>query len=204
MEFKIRPYHPSDLCALYRICLLTGDNGKDATAQYRDPELLGHYYAGPYGVYEPDLCFVLTADGDPCGYILGARDSRAFGERLEQEWFPTLRERYPMPADEDDSPDAHMIRAIHRGYSISPEAEAYPAHLHIDLLPVAQHQGMGSKMMRAFLDRLRELHIPAVHLGVGIENRHAVAFYARAGFHIIQQYPWGILYGMFLEQGGRE
>jgi hypothetical protein len=25
MPFTIRPYHPSDLVALYRVCLLTGD-----------------------------------------------------------------------------------------------------------------------------------------------------------------------------------
>jgi hypothetical protein len=65
MAFAIRPYHPSDLPALYRICLLTGDSGADASQLYRDPELLGHFYAAPYAVLEPDLCFVLTHDGSP-------------------------------------------------------------------------------------------------------------------------------------------
>ena len=57
MDFAIRPYHPSDLCALYRVCLLTGDSGQDASQLYRDPELLGHIYVAPYAVFEPDLCF---------------------------------------------------------------------------------------------------------------------------------------------------
>ena len=57
--FTIRPYHPEDLDGLYDICLKTGDTGEDATGLYDDPKLLGHLYAAPYAVLEPDLTFVL-------------------------------------------------------------------------------------------------------------------------------------------------
>ena len=63
MEFKIRPYHPSDLSRLYDICVQTGDCGRDVTHDYPDPDLFGQFYAAPYAVLEPDLCFVLTGDG---------------------------------------------------------------------------------------------------------------------------------------------
>ena len=86
MAFTIRPYHPSDLVALYRVCLQTGDSGKDARHLCRDEELLGHCYVAPYAVLEPDLCFVLLDDGAPCGYVLGTRDSPAFRIQTEQEW----------------------------------------------------------------------------------------------------------------------
>ena len=199
MTFSIRPYHASDLCALYRICLLTGDGGSDAAPLYRDGELLGHYYVAPYAVFEPDVCFTLTQDGVPCGYMLGARDSAAFSARCERDWFPTLRERYSLPPAEDASADAGMIRAIHRGYHPHPEAAAYPAHLHIDLLPIAQGQGWGRKLMETFLDRLRALSVPAVHLGVSARNTRAIAFYERIGFHLIQAYPGWSAYGMHLK-----
>ena len=39
--FEIRPYHPTDLTALYRICLGTGDSGQDAAHLYRDPDVIG-------------------------------------------------------------------------------------------------------------------------------------------------------------------
>jgi ribosomal protein S18 acetylase RimI-like enzyme len=198
MAFAIRPYHPSDLPALYRICLLTGDSGADASQLYRDPELLGHFYAAPYAVLEPDLCFVLTHDGSPCGYVLGARDSDAFAERCDREWFPVLRERYPLPAPEDDSPDAHIIRLIHAGHRTHPDAAEYPAHLHIDLLPVAQGQGWGRALMQTFLDRLRVIGVPAVHLGVGMRNPGAIKFYERVGFQRIRTYESWIAFGMRL------
>src|SRR5512145_1630464 len=98
MNFKIRQYHPSDLCSVYHICVQTADSGADASHLYPDPELIGHYYAGPYAVLEPDLCFILTNEGVPCGYVLGTRDSDVFAQRCEAEWFPILRERYPLPA----------------------------------------------------------------------------------------------------------
>jgi ribosomal protein S18 acetylase RimI-like enzyme len=198
MALAIRPYHPSDLYALYRVCLLTGDSGKDASDHFRDPELLGHFYTAPYAVLEPDLCFVLTHDGAPCGYVLGARDSATFSARCESEWFPVLRQRYPLPDPGDTTEDAQMIRHIHEGYHPIAGLEGYPAHLHIDLLPVAQRQGWGSKVMETFLDRLRALEAPGVHLGVGKRNTGAIQFYQRVGFEKLHESTGGILFGMRL------
>ncbi|MFC2089017.1 GNAT family N-acetyltransferase, partial [Calditrichota bacterium] len=155
MEFKIRAYHPSDLSLLYRICLQTGDSGKDASRIYEDPDILGHFYAAPYAVLEPDITFILTCSQTPCGYILGTRDSEKFYEKCEREWFPILRKRYPLPDSDDNSPDARIIRLIHEGHKTNKDFTTYPAHLHIDLLPEGQGQGMGRKLIEAFINRLR-------------------------------------------------
>ncbi|HHY57541.1 MAG TPA: GNAT family N-acetyltransferase [Chloroflexi bacterium] len=199
MKFAIRPYHPSDFCALYTVCLKTGDSGQDATALFRDPELLGHLYVGPYVVAEPELCFTLTADGAPCGYVLGTRDSARFHAWCEQVWFPVLRQRYPLPSPDDDSADARLIRNIHAGDPPEPALTAYPAHLHIDLLPVAQGQGWGRRMIETLLNRLRELGAPGVHLGVGKRNTGAIQFYERVGFHRVLDADAWIAYGMKLD-----
>jgi ribosomal protein S18 acetylase RimI-like enzyme len=196
-DFRIRRYHPSDLPMLYRICLLTGDSGEDATKLYQDPDLLGHLYAAPYAVLGPELCFILTHSGQPCGYVLGTKNSVAFSERCEREWFPTLRERYPCPAEDNSSKDATLIRSIHRGYRDRANAD-YPAHLHIDLLPVAQGKGWGRKMTSVFLEKLRELDIPGVELGVGKRNLNAIGFYETVGFRRLEETETSFTYGMKL------
>ncbi len=201
MSFAIRPYHPSDLYMLYRICLLTGDAGNDASATYRDPELLGHLYSAPYGVLEPELAFVLTRDEAPVGYVLGARDTAAFAERCEREWFPLLRKRYPLPGDADQSPDAGRIRQIQRGHYASPALCAYPAHLHIDILPEGQGQGWGRKLIETLTSRMRELDVSAVHLGVAPTNHRAIAFYEAVGFHRVP--VDGVVFGMVLNGPAR-
>src|SRR5262245_16116909 len=87
----IRPHRPGDLEALYRICLLTGDDGQDATSLYNDPRLPGHFSAAPYGLFEPALAFVAQDTAGVGGYILGALDTPAFEQRLERTWWPHLR-----------------------------------------------------------------------------------------------------------------
>ena len=203
MQFAIRPYHPSDLYSLYQICLRTADSGQDATARFRDPELMGHIYAAPYAVAEPDLCFILTADGAPSGYVLGTRDSMAFHAWCEREWLPVLRARYPLPAPEDDSPDAEAVRLLHEGDPPHPDLAAYPAHLHIDLLPVGQGHGWGRRMIETLLTRMHALDVPAVHLGVGKRNTGAIRFYERVGFHRVIDADTWIAFGMRLE-GARD
>ena len=200
MEFNIRPYHPSDLVRLYRICLQTGKSGADASDLFDDPDLLGHIYAGPYAVLEPDLCFVLTHFGMPCGYILGTRDSAKFYARCETDWLPMIRERYPLPEPDDNSMQARIIRLVHEQPKPNDDFTSYPAHLHIDLLPEAQGKGLGRKLMQTFIDKLVELQVPAVHLQVGKTNTGAIKFYERVGFHRIKEYEKAIAFGRKLRQ----
>ncbi len=195
---EIRPYKSSDLDSMYSICLRTGDSGKDATDIYKDPKLLGHFYAAPYAVLEPELTFIVSSDGKPSGYILGTKDSEKFKLKSEETWFPNLREKYPLPSGDDITADANIIRLIHKGYILKKELANYPAHLHVDLLPSTQGKGVGKKIMQVFIDKLEELNIPALHLEVGKKNPGAIGFYKKMGFHQIVEYEHSIGFGMRL------
>jgi len=197
-KMEIRPYHPSDLDSLYNICLLTGDSGKDASHIYKDQWLLGHFYAAPYAVLEPDLTFIVSLNNKASGYILGTKNSGEFSKKCEIEWFPDLRKKYKYPSDSDTSPDASIIRLIHKGYSLKKELTDYPAHLHIDLLPSTQGKGLGRKMMNTFIHKLKELNVSALHLEVGKKNAGAIIFYKKMGFHIIAEYEHSIALGVNL------
>src|SRR5215469_4002551 len=98
---EIRPYRADDLEALYDICLKTGEAGQDATALYRDGRRLGHIYAAPYGVLEPESCFVVEDKEGVGGYIVGTRNTFAFEKRMEAEWWPALRTQIAEGGDDD-------------------------------------------------------------------------------------------------------
>ena len=68
-------------------------------------------------------------------------------------------------------------------FLVPPGAEAYPAHLHIDLLPEAQGFGWGRRLIHAQLDRLAAAGVGGVHLGMAPENARALGFYTHLGFH---------------------
>jgi ribosomal protein S18 acetylase RimI-like enzyme len=184
---RIRRYQPDDLDDLYRICLLTADNGRDATALFRDPRLPGHVYAAPYAVFEPSLALVAEDAAGVGGYIVAALDSRAFQERLEQDWWPALRARYPEPPPEVAEvlslPERHALHNIRHPWGTDDElARSYPSHLHINLTPRMQRRGIGRQLIVALVSGLRGQGSPGVHLMVGHANQRAAGFYRHVGF----------------------
>ena len=178
----IRPYQPGDLDALYAICLQTGDHGIDATGRYQDPRILGEIYAAPYALFEPDLAFVAEDAEGVAGYVIGTSDTRAFEARCEAQWWPRLRAIYPNPRrtpPADWTWDQKRAFQIHRPFAIPDGAvAAAPAHLHIDLLPRLQGQGLG----RAMLDTWLRAAGGRAHLGCDVANARAQRFYDAYGF----------------------
>ena len=182
MPSTLRPYHPSDLPGMYRVCLLTADAGADATALYRDPDLVGHVYLGPYPTSDPGLSFVVQDDEGIAGYIVGTADTAAFDAWADEHWWPVLRQRYPLRDDPRDGTADHLLAQRVHGLDRDEAPAGYPAHLHIDLLPRIQGQGWGRRLISAFTDELRRRGVPGVHLRVDERNLGARAFYTRLGF----------------------
>lgn len=187
-SYRLRHATPRDLPALYRVCLKTGDSGRDASALQDDPDLLGEFYVGPYVTLEPELAFALDSPHGPIGYLLGALDTVKFNERLEREWLPTLQK-----AHRDPGGDARIWRGsdwvrhiVHHPFLAVPAALApYPSHAHIDLLIEARGQGIGRHLMQTMMERLTELGSPGLHLQVSPKNEAAQEFYRGLGFETL-------------------
>lgn len=182
----IRPAKPGDEAAAYYVCLKTGDHGGDGEPFYRDdPDALGRIFVGPYLAFEPGLSLILEDAGGVCGYAFAAFDSRGFYERYDKEWRPALCAQFPVPAG--DAASWTRAQQAHHWYHhpdyFCPEPyEAYPSHLHIDLLERAQGRGHGRRMMERVMTMLAERGSPGVHLGVSSLNPRAIGFYERLGF----------------------
>lgn len=178
---SIRAYRPSDHDDVYEVCLRTAAAGADATGLYSSDALMSDVYAGPYLQIEPELAFVVDTGTRVSGYVIGTADTTRFVESYRERWLPRFAERYPRQAP---APQEQWL--VDAGYEpermLVPEVRAYPAHLHIDLLPELQGQGFGRVLIRTMLAALRERGAPALHLGLASENTSALAFYERLGF----------------------
>jgi ribosomal protein S18 acetylase RimI-like enzyme len=179
---SIRPVRPADREALFDICLKTADSGADGTALFSDPRLPGYVWAVPYATLEPDFAFVLTRDDHPIGYVIAAPDTAAFERRLETEWWPGVRR-----AVADLTPrlplDANALAHIMTPERHDPaRLDAYPAHLHINILPEAQSGGWGRRLIETELAALAKAGVRGVQLGVSPTNARARGFYAHVGF----------------------
>lgn len=190
---QIRPYLPSDRSDIADVCVRTGDGGADATGLFSSDGLLPDIYALPYVDHEPELAFVVDNGERAVGYILGTADTRAFARWFSTEWWPSVAGRYDGASDSDrgivasaGNPERMLVAA----------ADEYPAHLHIDLLPEAQGQGLGRQLVDTLAAALAARGIAGLHLVVGTDNTRAQAFYRRVGFDELASGPDGVVMGM--------
>jgi ribosomal protein S18 acetylase RimI-like enzyme len=181
----IRSYEPGDLPSLYDVCVRTADAGGDARHLYPDQDLMPTIFLAPYVALDPSLAFVVDDGSRAVGYVIGTADTPEFVRRWRSEWLPTVASRYPAPVS-TETPTDQMLALMHNPERmLVPELAAYPAHLHIDLLPDHQGKGLGRQLMTRLFGALAERGVPAVHLGMVTVNVGARKFYDRLGFHVI-------------------
>lgn len=195
----IRPYRSADRASLSDICVKTADAGRDATGLFDDDELWGLIFAIPYVERAPDLAWVVEADdGRVVGYIVAADDTDAFERWFRDDWWPQFAARFPRPA----APTTREHKTIEYAYARRPGRESnageYPAHLHIDLLPEAQGQGLGRRLLETLFAELRRRGVLGLHLGIDPVNRGAAKFYERIGMERLPAERGAITYGVRL------
>jgi ribosomal protein S18 acetylase RimI-like enzyme len=184
---RLRHFMPDDVDHLYRICLRTADNGQDATGLFQDPRTPGDVYVAPYVTFEPSLAFVAEDGAGVGGYIVAALDSQVFDRRLERDWWPGLRARYPeAPQDQASGislAERYARHDIHPPLGAPAEmVERFPSHLHVNLVPRMQGRGIGRRLVMTLISSLRDHGSPGVHLLIGHSNQRAIAFYRHIGF----------------------
>lgn len=197
---ELRPYRPDDLEALYDICLVTGDSGRDASPLHKDRKVIGHLYSAPYGVLEPEQVFVAEDEQGVAGYVVGTHDTDAFAAKLERDWWPALREYYAaIPATALTAADKMRIAAI-----TTPDTNpadivaAYPAHIHMNLLPRLRGQRVGTRLLQLWIDQAKAAGVSGIHLGANAGNAGGIAFWQAGGFKPVATIGRTAWFGMTL------
>ncbi len=179
----LRSATAADLPDLLRICLQTGDSGKDATHLHKLPELVGDIYVAPYVLHQPDFAYALIADNKVVGYLLGVLDTQAFENTLAQGYWSTTKAKYVQVDSEITASDQDLLKDLAKqGFSDPALIANYPSHLHIDILESHQSAGYGKAMIAYLLDELKTAGSTGVHLHMSSKNDRARAFYKKFGF----------------------
>lgn len=209
--YRIIPYEARFESDLVEICWETGLYGESlrGTGRFEDRWLFGLLFILPWlGRASRDQPRFVAVVADPSrsdgeravGYIVGATDTKAQDRLFARHYLPRIVARlflyswwrYPesfrqvlrfnrvwrQPADR--SGEAAATKASTHGYQ---------AHLHTDILPEYQGRGIGSALMKAFLDGLRARGVPGVQLGTSDRNLKALPFYKKMGFALVEESP---------------
>jgi ribosomal protein S18 acetylase RimI-like enzyme len=179
----LRTAKVTDLPDLLRVCLETGDSGKDATHLHKLPELVGDIYVAPYVIHEPDLAYALLSDKRVVGYLLGVLDTRAFESLLVDKYWPLAKAKYQHFKTEITDSDRELLKDLDKqGFSDESLTAKYPSHLHIDIVEAHQGAGYGKSMIAFLLEELKAAGSAGVHLHMSASNDRARGFYKKFGF----------------------
>lgn len=197
-EIAIRAAKSSDLADFYRVALLTGDSGSDATGMHLNDEMLGEVFVGPYVKLSLTSCFALVNGLDVIGYGLCVPDTKSFEAISAKNWWPQLQEKY-QPYKAQIESNWLLSEIFNPEPSPLELLEEYPAHGHIDLLPEAQGKGWGRKIMQQMERTLIGLGASGFHLRVSPYNRRALDFYQALNYQVLLEKPNEIVVGKRLQ-----
>jgi RimJ/RimL family protein N-acetyltransferase len=91
---------------------------------------------------------------------------------------------------------ARLVVSNLRGETPVCDLNVYPAHLHINLPEAYRGLGLGRELMQAYLERLRGLGTPGVHLHTTSVNIAACRLYESLGFALLDRRPTGAWRGL--------
>jgi len=155
--------------------------------QWRDRDSFADLFSGYYTDREPASALVADLDGQVVGYLLGCRDSTAVPDpapMMVRHLVGRALLVRPGTAGVLWRSIGDVAVGVVRGRGLDTELHdpRWPAHLHINLLPVARGGGVGRRLVSTWLDALRADGVSGCHLGTWGENAGAIAFFESSGF----------------------
>ncbi len=181
----IRPYQKKDFRYVQDICVATSSFADEDTPLNRAS--LCARYCDYYLDNEPEFCFVAVSDDDvPVGYILCSADVDKYNEEMEEKYLPLVRKL---------NGEEYFVFSAARKIEQHYIKMGYTAHLHIDILPDFQGQGIGTELVAALEKKLTESFVEGLYLICAKKNTQACAFYQKCGFEDIDYITNAVVYG---------
>lgn len=170
---KIRKYKSSDREQVKNICHATATD----KVFVENKDLVCALYAEYYCDFEPDNIFILANDENQAiGYILCAENYKQYIKTFKKHKLKQIKQ---------------LSKSHYRLQKLSFVMDRinginYPAHLHINILPIAQRGGWGTKLMDSLIEHLKTKGVNGVCLGVGALNEKGINFYIKYGFNKVR------------------
>ena len=192
-RFLVRPYTPDDRAVLHHIAAETAFFGGPVETFLDDRRLFCDAFYAYYTDLEPETSLVACVEQQIVGFIVGSVDTKHQQRQWSRKILPgmiwrALCRRYHL-GRKTRGHIATLIRSSLHGAFPQADLATYPAHLHINIDRLWRGQGIGSRLIECYLDRLRALHVPGVHLHTTSHNKAACRLYVKVGFKLLDARP---------------
>ena len=163
--------------------------GEPIDWQWRDRASFADMFTGYYTDREPESAFVVEVRGEVAGYLLGCVDSHTAwnpgavaGRHIARRAIAFRPGTAAVVWRTVGDAAFDIVRGRIKMRDLEFDDARWPAHLHIDLLPVARGVGAGRRLIQVYFELLRGRGITGCHLQTMAENTGAIAFFAAVGF----------------------
>ena len=192
-ELIIRPYQPQDRADLFRIAADTAYFGEPIEIYMEDRRVFLESFYAYYTDMEPEHCWVACADGQVAGFLTGCTGTPRQQQAMQHILVPAVRRKV---LRREYKPGLKTYRYLFNVWLAERRHEdpqvdftRYPAHLHINVDRNWRGFGLGKRLIQTYLQQLRELNVPGVHLGTTSRNEIACKLYEAMGFKILAAHP---------------
>ncbi len=186
----IRKFLPQDRERLRKISCDTALQGIDRKEVFSDDEILADALTIYYTDYEPQSCFVAVAQNLVVGYIIGTTDVLAMEHINSKKILPRIFSKALGKGIFLNGTNLkfffYLMKSAVRGEFFMPSfSKKFPAMLHINIDSRYRRQGIGERLIEAYIAYLKGLNVRGVHFGTFSES--AKDFFIRMGFVILYQ-----------------
>jgi len=193
LDVTIRPYEHPDRQAVLRLAAETAFFGEPLETYLDDRRLFCDVFYRYYTDLESEHGWVACAEDQVVGFLMGCVDTSAqrrlwLKKILPGTTFGILRGKYKI-GKRAWRYTWRLARGSLCGESLRVDTAKYPAHLHLNIQAACRRQGLGRRLIEAFLRQLRQLGIPGVHLKTTSLNTAAGRLYEKMGFQVVDKRP---------------
>jgi GNAT superfamily N-acetyltransferase len=190
MPVCIRSFESADADAVCEISADTARFGEPVESILEDRRLFVDLFSWMYVSYFPETCWVAEPEGQVVGYVTGCLDTgayeRLFRHNLLRVGWRVCLGRYRVGRRTLRTGVGFVREAICR--CPVPDLVRYPAHLHINVTAPYRGQGVGYRLISAYLAYCRKNSIPGVHLRTSDQNTVALHLYRKMDFETLYQF----------------
>jgi GNAT superfamily N-acetyltransferase len=190
-EIVCRKYEASDRRWVRDIAWQTAFFGECADVFFSGREILADFLTVYFTDYEPQSCFVALDKAGVVGYLIGAKDAGILEGVFIKRILPRLLVKSVIQGlfFKKKNLDflCHCLLSFLRGdFPMTDLSRDYPATLHINIRPDFRGMGIGSRLICAYLDYLRDEKVNGVHLATMSEK--SGRFFLSQGFELLHRY----------------
>jgi len=191
-DVLIRSYRKEDKPSIREISFETAFLGHPADVFFTDQEILADTLTLYFTDHEPESCIVAEADGGVVGYLTGAKNASTLNRIFLLNILPRLFLKALLRRTFFDTQNRafafRCLKSYFKGEFQMPDfSRDYPATLHINIRQGFRGQGVGARLMDAYLQYLASEKVAGVQLST--MSSEAAVFFQSQGFEVLGQRP---------------